>query len=237
MKKNRLVCLFICLLSILFAAGCRDNSFQSKKQHEKTEKPEYLGEYTGTIAAVGDSLTEGYGLDETQAYPALLEKKLKENGFFYKVINAGISGETSSGTFSRIKWILNLKPDIVILETGANDGLRGIDPKLTKKNILETVRILKENNVVVVLAGMQMIQNMGQEYTKEFAQIFPDIAKQEDLVFFPFFLEQVAGSPLLNQADGIHPTAGGYEIISEKIYPYVIEAVKILKNQRHHQKE
>ncbi|QTA81588.1 Acylhydrolase family protein [Desulfonema limicola] len=231
MRQFRLFCIF-CLALTLLAAGCQKKS----RQPEDQKKAEKTIEYKGTIAAVGNSLTEGYGLDESQAYPALLEKKLRKNGHYYKVINAGISGETSSGTLSRIRWILNLKPDIVILETGANDGLRGIDPELTKRNILETVLILKENNVVVVLAGMKMIQNMGQEYTKKFASIYPDIAKQHELVFFPFFLEDVAGSPLLNQADGIHPTAGGYEIIVEKIYPYVIKAVKTLKNHPH-QKE
>ena len=225
MKKFGIIFLVIFLISGGFMAGCREKSREPDIQASKKNI-----EYAGTVAAVGDSLTEGYGLDETQAYPALLEKKLRGNGHYYKVVNAGISGETSTGTLSRIKWVLNLKPDIVILETGANDGLRGIDPELTKKNILEIVRILKENNVVIVFAGMQMVQNMGQEYTKAFARIYPDIAEENKLSFFPFFLKDVAGRAGLNQADGIHPTAQGYEIITENIYEYVTKAVKTLKN-------
>lgn len=208
-------------------AGCPDNK-QQQEQHEPLEKIEYKG----IIAAVGDSLTEGYGLDETQAYPALLQKKLKKNRHYYQVINAGISGETSTGTLSRIKWILSLKPDIVILETGANDGLRGIDTELTKKNILEIVKILKQSNVVIVLSGMQMVQNMGQDYTKAFAKIYPETAEREKLIFFPFFLKDVAGKAGLNQADGIHPTAQGYEIITENIYDYVTQAIKYLENRQ-----
>lgn len=181
--------------------------------------------FKGTIVAVGDSLTAGYGVDEVAAYPARLEKKLQSAGFNWQTINAGISGETSSGTLSRVEWILRLKPDIVILETGANDGLRGIDPQVTKKNIDETVRILKENRVTVILAGMRMVTSMGREYTSEFASIYPAMAKKHNLVLIPFFLQGVAGDPKLNQNDGIHPVAEGYRIITDMIYPYVLQVL------------
>ncbi len=179
----------------------------------------------GIIVAVGDSLTAGLGVNEEEAYPALLEKKLRQAGYDWKVVNAGISGETSSGTLSRINWVMKLRPDIVILETGANDGLRGIDPAVTRKNIDETIRILKQQNVTVVLAGMQMVRNLGQKFTQDFADIYPSLAKKHGLILVPFFLQGVAGNPSLNQADGIHPTAEGYRIITEKIYPFARKAI------------
>jgi acyl-CoA thioesterase-1 len=184
----------------------------------------------GTIVAVGDSLTAGLGVNEEDAYPAQLEKKLRTAGYDWKVINAGISGETSSGTLSRINWVMKLKPDIVILETGANDGLRGIDPRLTRKNIDETIRILKQQNVIVVLAGMKMVRNLGQKFTQDFADIYPSLAKKHDLILVPFFLQGVAGNPSLNQPDGIHPTAAGYRIITNTIYPFARKAID--KNEK-----
>lgn len=179
----------------------------------------------GTIVAVGDSLTAGLGVNEAEAYPAQLENKLRAAGYEWKVINAGISGETSSGTLSRINWAMKLRPDIVILETGANDGLRGIDPAVTRKNIDETVRILKQQNVTVVLAGMQMVRNLGLEFTKRFADIYPSLAKKHGLILVPFFLQGVAGDPSLNQPDGIHPTAEGYRIITKNVYPFARKAI------------
>jgi len=185
----------------------------------------------GIIVAVGDSLTAGLGVNEDDAYPARLEKKLRAAGYDWKVVNAGISGETSSGTLSRINWVMKLLPDIVILETGANDGLRGIDPRLTKRNIDETIRILKQKNVIVVLVGMQMVRNLGQEFTRRFAELYPALAKKHNLILVPFFLQKVAGDPLLNQADGIHPTAEGYRIITETVYPFARKAIDRNKKQ------
>jgi acyl-CoA thioesterase-1 len=179
----------------------------------------------GTIVAVGDSLTAGLGVNEEEAYPAQLEKKLRAAGYDWKVVNAGISGETSSGTLSRINWVMKLKPDIVILETGANDGLRGIDPAVTRKNIDETIRILKERNVTVVLAGMRMVRNLGKEFTKGFADLYPFLARKHGLILVPFFLQGVAGDPSLNRPDGIHPTAEGYRIITENIFPFAQKAI------------
>jgi acyl-CoA thioesterase-1 len=179
----------------------------------------------GTIVAVGDSLTAGYGVAEADAYPPRLEQRLRAAGYNWRVVNAGISGETSSGALSRVKWVLKLKPDIVILETGANDGLRGIDPRLTEKNLDETVRILQENRVTVVLAGMRMVSNLGRDYTEAFAAIYPAVAKKHHLLLIPFFLAGAAGEPSLNQADGLHPTAEGYRIVTAMVYPYVVRAV------------
>jgi acyl-CoA thioesterase I len=191
--------------------------------------PQQQSLFNGTIVAVGDSLTAGLGVNEEDAYPARLEKKLKSAGYNWRVINAGISGETSSDTLSRVNWVLKLKPDIVILETGANDGLRGIDPRITKQNIDETVRVLKKNNVLVVLAGMRMVTNLGRQFTNEFNSNYPALAVKYNLIFIPFFLADIAGDPSLNQADGIHPTAEGYRIITETIYPYVKKAIALRK--------
>jgi acyl-CoA thioesterase-1 len=183
--------------------------------------------FSGTIAAVGDSLTAGLGVGEEDAYPAQLEKRLRADGYNWRVVNAGISGETSSGTLSRINWVMKLKPDIVILETGANDGLRGIDPRVTRKNIDETVRILKRHKVIVVLAGMKMVRNLGREYTTRFDDMYPALAKKHGLILIPFFLQGVAGKPSLNQSDGIHPTAEGYRVITKRIYPFVRRAIDL----------
>ncbi len=193
----------------------------------KTSTPtETATEYAGTIVALGDSLTAGLGVAETQAYPAQLALKLQANGFNYNVINAGISGETSSGARSRIQWVLSsLKPDMVILETGANDGLRGIDPRLLESNLDEICTLLKVNHIEVLLAGMLMLPNLGPEYIQSFTTIYPRIAQKHRIVFMPFFLEGVAGDPRFNQADRIHPTAQGYRRIVDNIYPYVLKMI------------
>lgn len=187
--------------------------------------------FAGTIICVGDSLSAGYGVKGIDAYPAQLEQKLRLEGYRLRVVNAGISGETSSGTRSRITWLLKLKPDIVILETGANDGLRGIDPRVTQKNIEAIVRIMKENKVTVILAGMRMVTNLGRDYTDAFAAIYPTVARKFNLILVPFFLQGVAGEPTLNQGDGIHPLAKGYQIITATVYPYVLQALK-MKNDK-----
>ncbi|NNK84872.1 MAG: arylesterase, partial [Desulfobacterales bacterium] len=185
----------------------------------------------GTIVAVGDSLTAGLGVDENLAYPSLIEKRLAADGLFFKVVNAGISGETSSGTLSRINWVISsLKPDMVILVTGANDGLRGIDAKLLKQNLDQIITILKEKKIRVVLGGMKMLPNLGPDYVKEFERVYPEMADKHHIPLIPFFLKGVAGEKTLNQPDGIHPTAEGYTVIVDHIYPYILEAVLKLQS-------
>jgi len=222
LEKLTLTIRFILFL-IIFIAGCGDESMPPSEQKSP--------EYEGVIVAVGDSLTEGLGVGEEFAYPALLEKKLQSEGYHYRVINAGVSGETSSGTLARINWILKLKPDIVILVIGANDGFRGIDPELIKTNLLTMVRTLKEENVTVVLGGMQMARNLGKEYTSAFENNYPLVAQEEKVGLIPFFLTGVAANPDLNQADGIHPTAEGYRAVVDHIFPYVVEAIKAHKTK------
>lgn len=196
-------------------------------QQQKTEETAATPSYEGTIIAVGDSLTAGLGLMENEAWPALLEKKLQNNGNHWQVINAGISGETTSGNLSRMKWILAQKPDVVILETGANDGFRGISPSVIRKNISKAVQMLQEGNVTVVLAGMQIVQNLGADYTGAFADIYPSVARERDCLLIPFILQQVAGEAALNQADTIHPNEKGHTIIAETVYPFVLQALQV----------
>lgn len=216
-NRYRIIWLSLFILTqILFTMnGCR-----------KKESGREVAKYDGTIVAAGDSLTAGLYILENEAYPAQLEKRLLKEGHRYRVINAGNSGETSSGLLSRMNWILSMKPDIVIIETGANDGLRGVDPELTRKNIEGAVRILKSSGVTVVLAEMQIVQNLGKEYTEAFKAIYPAVAEKEGIILTPFFLEGVAGNPDINAPDGIHPTAEGYRIVVDNIYPSVIEAIK-----------
>lgn len=195
-------------------------------EQEKKPEQEQRSETMKTIVAVGDSLTAGYGLDESASYPALLEKKLQAAGYDYRVINGGVSGETSSGTLSRMEWIMTLEPDIVLLETGANDGLRGVDPQVAEKNIREILKILKDRDVAVLLFGMKMVWNLGPAYVSTFNGIYPKLAREFDVVYLPFFLEGVAMNNELTQGDGIHPNALGYIKITENVYPYVLETIE-----------
>jgi acyl-CoA thioesterase I len=209
---------------LVLLSGCDTEPAAVETSPDRTPSK---GVVEGTIVAVGDSLTAGLGVPEEKAYPAVLAQKLKADGYAYEVVNAGVSGETSSGTRSRMEWIVSsLDPDIVILETGANDGLRGIDPRLLASNLDEICALLKKKNIVVLLAGMQMLPNLGPEYTKAFSDIYPRIARKHNLVFMPFILEDVAGVAALNQPDRLHPTAQGYVRIVDNIYPYVLKTIK-----------
>ncbi|MCP9448893.1 MAG: arylesterase [Nitrospira sp.] len=181
------------------------------------------GESTGTaeskprIVAFGDSLTAGLGVKRDDAYPAQLQKRLEELGFRYQVINAGVSGDTTAGGLRRVGWVLSAKPEIVILELGANDGLRGLSLEQTKHNLGHIIQQLREAGATVILAGMKLPPNYGQEYTEQFESIYPALANRYRLPLIPFFLEGVAASSKLNQADGIHPTKEGYEIVVEQV--------------------
>ncbi len=217
--QNPLLCsLLICLL--LTACGGSNGPAPTATPAPATDAPI-------TIVAVGDSLTEGLGLSENEAYPAQLEQRLRDDGYPVNVINAGVSGETSSGARSRLDWVLQAEPDIVILATGGNDGLRGIDPELTGENLDATVETLVEDEVIVVLAGMQIVQNMGEPYLAAFRSVYPRVAETHDgVILIPFFLDGVGGIPELNQPDAIHPTAEGYSVVVETIYPYIVEAIE-----------
>ncbi|TAK01062.1 MAG: arylesterase [Candidatus Manganitrophaceae bacterium] len=173
------------------------------------------------IVAFGDSLTAGLGVAAHEGYPAVLEQKMKAAGYSYRVVNSGVSGETTAGGLRRVDWILRSRPGIVILELGANDGLRGLDLSQTEKNLSAIIERLQNEGVKVILAGMKMPPNYGREYTEGFEKIFPKLAAKYRLTLIPFFLDGVAAQSNLNQADGIHPTAQGYRIIVDRIWPII----------------
>ena len=195
---------------------------------QPTAEPNGVAAETITILAFGDSLTAGFGVDEAENYPSQLEAKLLADGYQVEVINGGVSGETSSGGLTRLDWMLTSEPDIVIVETGGNDGLRGVELDETRDNIDQIVGGFSAEAIVIV-AGMQIVQNLGEEYTTEFAAIYPAVAERHDAILIPFFLEGVAADPDLNQADFIHPTAEGYTVVVDHIYPFVLDALSRLE--------
>ena len=185
-----------------------------------------------TILALGDSLTAGYGLGPGEAFPDQLERALVASGHDVSVTNAGVSGDTSAGGKGRFAWLIgganetNSLPDVVIIELGANDGLRAIDPASTQANLAMIIEQAQAAGAVVLLTGMMAPPNLGAEYTAAFNAVYPSLAGEYDVVFYPFFLDGVAGDTRLNQPDGIHPTAEGVGIIVDKILPKVLEALQ-----------
>jgi len=183
-----------------------------------------------TILAFGDSLTAGYGLDPEQAFPRQLEQALRQQGHDVRVINGGVSGDTSSGGLSRLDWVLSGlkdgKPDLVILELGANDALRGIPPDITRDNMAKMLAILEKTKITTLIAGMIAPPNMGPDYGAAFNRIFPELAAQYHDTLYPFFLDGVAGNARLNQRDAMHPNARGVAIIVGKMMPYILQALK-----------
>lgn len=172
------------------------------------------------ILFYGDSLTAGYGLSPQEAFPALVEAKVHKDGKNYKVVNAGLSGETSAGGLSRLDWIMRQPIDIFILELGANDGLRGLPLDQTKKNLQSIIDKVRAKNptVKIILAGMMVPPNMGPDYSNEFKKVYPELATKNKAKLIPFLLDNVAGIEKLNQADGIHPNAAGHKIVADNVY-------------------
>ncbi len=171
-----------------------------------------------TIVFLGDSLTEGYGLEKTEAFPFLFQQALKAKGYKdIKVINAGISGSTSASAPSRLKWYLRIKPTILVLALGANDGLRGVNPQAMKKNLATTIQLALDRKIQVVLAGMKIPRNYGSQYTREFESVYPELAEEFKIPLIPFLLDGVATHPEMNLPDGIHPNSKGHQIIAKHI--------------------
>ncbi len=170
-----------------------------------------------TVVCLGDSLTEGYGVAPEESYPSLLQEHFDARGLDVRVVNAGVSGSTSASAVSRLRWQLRAKPDFVVLALGANDGLRGVEPAATRRNLQSAIAVAKEAGIRVVLVGMKLPPNYGPEYLREFERIFPELASENGLPLVPFLLEGVAADPSLNLADGIHPNALGYRIVVENV--------------------
>lgn len=176
------------------------------------------------IVAIGDSLTAGYGLPTGEDFVTRLQAALQKKGLNLRIENAGVSGDTSAGGLQRLDWALGTgSVSAVILELGANDALRGIDPAETRRNLSQIIEAIQAKDIPVFLAGMRAPPSMGAEYTRAFDAIFPELAEKYDTGFYPFFLEGVAADPALNQEDYIHPNAKGVEVIVENILPYVTE--------------
>jgi acyl-CoA thioesterase-1 len=226
MRSRRCAWIWKLLVAAALLVGCGDEPSPAPRT---PAAPAARAADSLTIVAMGDSLTEGLGVAEEQAYPALLEARLRELGYDVSVINAGISGETSSGALTRVPWVLDFAPAVVILTTGANDGFRGIDPSVIHRNIDAIVDQLQRAGIVVVLGGMQMSRNLGRPYTEAFAAVYPRVARERGALLVPFFLDGVAGVPSLNQSDGIHPNAAGYRRIVETVLPSVRQALERLR--------
>jgi acyl-CoA thioesterase-1 len=211
------------LAGIMSLAACQNaNNTQTDSSAQQTAAKDSTSKPTKTVLFFGDSLTAGYGLDDpaTDAYPSIIQKKITQEGFPYKVINAGNSGETSAGGRSRIDWVLKQKVDVFVLELGANDGLRGVPVAETTRNLQSIVDKVKAKypNAKLIMAGMQIPPSMGVSYAKQFRDMFPKLAVKNDMLLIPFLLEGVGGNAKLNQADGIHPTADGAKIVAGNVW-------------------
>ena len=216
MKKGSTIIIgFIIILS-----SCTDNKKPVASDQNNTAKESATITKKKSIVFYGNSLTAGYGVSPSEAFPAIIQKKIDSLSLPYNVINAGVSGETSSGGKTRIDWILREPVDIFILELGANDGLRGTPLSETKKNLQDIIDKVKAKypDTKLVFAGMEIPPNMGQAYTTEFRNIYTDLAAKNKMTLIPFLLEGVGGEPELNQADGIHPTAEGHIIVAENVW-------------------
>lgn len=178
-----------------------------------------------TILAFGDSLVAGYGLGSKDGFTAKLEAALKAKGIDARVVNAGLSGDTSAGGLARLDWALEPKPDFAIVELGANDGLRGLDPAQTRANLDAILAKLKARGIPVLFAGMYAPPNMGPDYAKPFNALYPELAQKHGVAFYHFFLDGVAANAALNQPDGIHPNAKGVDVIVEKILPHILKLI------------
>jgi len=170
------------------------------------------------IVFLGDSLTAGYGLDIEQSVPSLVQKELDHDGYHFEVVNAGVSGDTSAGGLRRLDWSLDGDVRILVIELGANDGLRGLPPAEMKKNLKAIIEIARKRGIAVLLTGMEAPPNWGPTYTSEFRRVFRDVAGEEHVSFMPFYLYQVAGIPTLNIADGMHPNPAGARIVEKNLW-------------------
>jgi acyl-CoA thioesterase-1 len=181
------------------------------------------------IVFLGDSLTAGYGLETplAEAYPALIQEKLQAAGLPHRVVNAGISGDTTAGGLRRLNWILRQPVDVLVIALGGNDGLRGVDPEVTRANLQGIIDRAREKYPAVrlVLAGMQMPVNMNETFTRAYREIFPALAKANQITLIPFLLEGVGADPALNQPDLIHPTAAGQVVIADTVWTHLRPAL------------
>jgi len=212
--------LFVLSLILLSCGNQQSKSNTDKTLDSADQKVSVAAAKKKNILFFGTSLTAGYGLDPTEAYPALIQNRIDSLKMPYNVINGGLSGETSAGGKGRIDWLLKQPVDIFVLELGANDGLRGLPVAQTIKDLQDIIDRVKAKypDAKMVIAGMQVPPNMGAKYAADFKNIFPNLAKKNQMALIPFLLDKVGGVPKLNQADGIHPTAEGDKILAENVW-------------------
>ena len=214
---------------LLFVLAAWLTSCSASTEKKQAEEGTQVVDSTAnkTILFFGNSLTAGYGIDPEESFAGRIQTRLDSLKKEYRVINGGLSGETTAGGLSRLDWFLEEEPYLFVLELGGNDGLRGIALTETKKNLLAIVDKVKAKypNTKIILAGMQIPPNMGKEYTEEFKAIYPAVAKEKNIELIPFLLEGVAGNPDLNLPDGIHPTPEGHRIVMETLWPFISKAL------------
>ena len=223
-QLSQILLMFRYFILVLLLVSCGDEaSKKTQQEQQETTKTEVTETNTATktILFFGDSLTAGFGLDDSNdAYPTIIQSIIDSLDLDYVVVNSGLSGETTSGGLGRINWVLNQKVDVFVLELGANDGLRGISLAETRENlqaIIDTVR-KKYPEIPIILAGMQLPPNLGQDYTSEFKSIFEELTEKNDLEIIPFLLKDVGGIPELNLDDGIHPNVEGQKIVANNVW-------------------
>lgn len=211
-------------LGMIVLSGCAsDAAMERERESDKpsdTEEVKSTEEEREVIVFFGNSLSAGYGLKPEQSFPALIQDRIDSLGYPYEVVNAGVSGETTSGGASRVDWVLRRPVDIFVLELGGNDGLRGIPPEESRKNLQTIIDKVKDRHpdAEIILAGMEAPPNMGPEFTRDFRRIYPELAAENDVTLLPFLLEGVGGESSLNQADGIHPNEEGARIVAENVW-------------------
>ena len=219
------------LLLVACDKGCTTSNPTSKtkpliSKSQPTPAQESATEGTQTILFFGDSLTAGYGLNQDEAFPALVNERLQSSGRNgWKVVNAGVSGDTSRGGLERTNWVLKAKPDVVFLCLGANDGLRGLELEESQKNLNEIIKILLRSNVQVLLGGMELPANYGSKYRSDFRQMYATLAAENNLPFLPFLLEGMALNPEFTLKDGIHPNVKGSSLIAENVWNFLLSSI------------
>ena len=223
MLNGRSILAGLVALACLGAAGCRGDSKEPSAASREAAAATVPADPDAPparprIVAFGDSLTIGLGLLEQEAYPALLQNKINEAGYQFEVVNAGVSGDTSAGGLRRLDWALEGNVKVLIVAFGGNDGLRGLPVAQMKENLSQIIDKARERSIVIILAGMEAPPNFGQEYATGFRQAFRDVALNKRVLFIPFLLNNVAGKPELNQADGIHPNQQGTQIVADTVW-------------------